>query len=312
MRFIKNNFLKTLFLIVFSVALLSACTKSTSDNPPAANLDELINGKTELSVFAAALKKTKLDIFTQGGGPFTVFAPTNSALAAIGINSVSDLNSIDSNLLVQLLTYHIQAGSRTYVEIPLGPNAPMSTQGGFTQYASRVVGGSAYINGAQIISEDIKASNGTLYLINNVLIPAYNNALVTLSATSDNSLMYQAIIKTAISSTFTASPVTVLAIPNSAMIAAGYDATTIAGLSGTSLTTLSNILKYHVIPQRIFSPDFKAGNLKTSQGTNLAVAVNGAVVTVKGTNNTAATPLLPFNFNVTNGVIQGVTTVLKP
>jgi uncharacterized surface protein with fasciclin (FAS1) repeats len=317
MKFIKTTLFKNLFVILTGALLLTSCEKDSTDTVIGDNLDVIINSRSDLSIAAAALKKTRLDVFTKGGGPFTVFAPTNAAFNAIGITDANALNALDSNYLVQLITYHIQALARTYPEIPLGPNATMSTQGGLTQYSSRYIGGSAYINGAQITSADIKASNGVLYTINKVLLPPVNTALVNLSLNPDYSLMYAAILKAGISATFTASPVTVFGISNAAMTAAGYDATTIAGLSGTPLTTLSNILKYHVIPQRIFSPDFKTGPLKTalvisSVTSSLNVTSSGGTLTVQGVNNPSAVAVIPSNILSTNGVIHGVNTLLKP
>ncbi len=291
--------------------LFAACNKK-DDVVAADNLDKLITANPDLSIFNAALAKTRLNSFTQGGGPFTIIAPTNAAFAAAGINSAADLALLDSNNLVQIITYHIQAGARSYTEFPLGPNATLPTQGGFTQYGSRYVGGNIYINGGKINGNGTAASNGFLYTIDKVLVPGFPSSTIPalLAANSNFKLMLQALNKTAVAVTGTA---TVFAVPNAAMTAAGYDSATIAGLvsPSASYSTLQNIMKYHVIPQRIFSPDFKTGNLKTSQGTNVVIT-QGQPVQVKGTNNASAFSITFADINAANGVIHFINGLLKP
>ena len=309
MKIFNRKFLIIGCLIISMLATFSSCDKNDAAVVSGDNLDKLITDKPELSLLAAALIKTRLTTFTQGKGPYTIWAPTNAAFNAIGINTAADLNALDSNLLVQILTYHIQAANRSFTEIPLGPNATMTTQGGFTQYASRKIGGSAYINGAEVTEPNIKASNGYLHVINRVLLPAYLSAAASLAANSNYKLMLQAITKTA--TTTTTNPLTIFAVSNNIMIAAGYDSTTIANATGPALVTLTAIMKYHTVNKRIFSPDFVAGNLKTVQGTNVIIGTTGAV-TVKGTNNPAPFQLTSRDFLTTTGVIHEINGLLKP
>lgn len=293
-----------------AVLLFSSCEKNTSASQPSGeNLDMKIAGNTNLSIFQAALKKTRLNIFTQGGGPFTILAPTNMAFKSMGINTEADLNTLDSNLLVQIITYHIQTGSRSYNEIPLGPNATMTTQGGFTQYASRKVGGSAYINGGQITEPNIQASNGFMHVINKVLVPPFFSMAASFALLPQYKLMMQAFTKTA--TNITTNPLTIFAVPNSVMIAEGYDSTSIANATGATLTTLTSIMKYHTVNKRIFSPDFIAGGLKTVQGNNVEIA-SGTVVTVKGINNPTPFQILSSDYISTTGVVHAINGLLKP
>ncbi len=292
-------------------AFLFASCEDDNEVLPTETLDAKIAANADLSLFQAALVKSKLDIFTKGGGPFTIWAPTNAAFNAIGINTAADLNAIDSNALVQLLTYHIQAGSRSFFEIPVGPNATMTTQGGLTQYASRKPGGSAYINGAEVTTSNISATNGYLHIINRVLVPALLTPAQVLALESGYARYYQALVKTA-TLTAAANPSTFFAVPNAAMISAGYDSTTIANATGASLTTLTAVMRYHVISaRRIFAADFVAGPLRTLQGTNVTISTTGAL-TVKGTNNPAPFTITPNNILATTGVIHTINGVLKP
>jgi uncharacterized surface protein with fasciclin (FAS1) repeats len=275
----------------------------------AENIDSKITARAELSIFQAALKKTRLDIFTKGGGPFTIWAPTNTAFANIGISKEADLNTLDSNLLVQILTYHIQAVSRSYNEIPLGPNANMVTQGGLTQYASRKTGGTAYINGAAVTEPNIQASNGYMHVINRVLVPPFFNMAASLALMPNYKLMLQAITRTATSTT--TNPLTIFAVPNSVMLDAGFDSTAIASATGANLTALTAVIRYHVINKRIFSPDFIAGAVKTVQGGNILIGT-GTSITVKGNGNASPFQVTSSDFVTTTGVIHSINGLLLP
>jgi uncharacterized surface protein with fasciclin (FAS1) repeats len=309
MKILKRKFLTITSLVLSAILLFASCDKEDSPVVQTETLDAKIAANSDLSLFRAALEKTRLNVFTKGGGPFTVWAPNNAAFNAAGITTAADLNAIDSNTLVQILTYHIQVGARSFFEIPVGPNATMTTQGGQTQYASRKPGGSAFINGAEVIQADIAASNGYMHIINRVLIPPFLTPAQALAAEPNYARFYQALLKTATSTT--TNPLTFFVVSNTVMVAAGYDSTTIANATGTALTTLTGIMKYHTVNKRIFASDFVAGPLKTVQGTNVTISTTGGL-TVKGTNNPAAFTITPNNLLTTTAVIHTINGLLKP
>lgn len=314
MKLLNNN-LKLGFALVATLFFFTACENDTEPANTSAteDLDAKIKAKPELSILQAALEKTRLTTFTMGGGPFTIFAPNNAAFNAIGINGANDLSVLDSNLLVQILTYHIQATRRSYVEIPLGPNANMVTQGGLTQYASRKLPPGktiAYINGVAVVEPDIVASNGYLHVIDQVLIPPLLTTAQTLANVPNYARFYQALVRTSTSTTI--NPLTIFAVDNASMIAAGYDSTSIADASGAVLSGLTAIMKYHTVNKRIFLPDLSAGPLKTMQGGTILVAGVLGSQTVQGNNNTSALPIVGGNLVTTTGVIHGISGLLKP
>jgi len=303
------KFIKRILLIVFIAGAFTTCDKKETvviqDN-----LDTIINANADLSLFKAALIKTKLTTFTQGPGPFTVYAPNNAAFNAMGVNSEADLNLIDSSLLATILTNHLQTGLRTSYEIPVGPNGTIGTIGGFTVYASKTAANVAYINGGKLLQTDIKASNGTMHIIEKVLLPPLTTTLGNLALIPNAKLFLQAINKAAVTSSFIVNPATVFAPTNAAMIAAGYDSTSIANANAATITLLSNILKYHVISSRIFSNDFKDGNLKTLQGTNIVISSGGTKI--KGTNNPSSYNIIIKNIVSSTGVIHQIDGLLLP
>jgi uncharacterized surface protein with fasciclin (FAS1) repeats len=287
------------------------------------NLDATLAKNTDLSIFKAAIAQAKLETFTKGPGPFTLLAPTDAAFNAAGITAAT-LPSIDSIVLTALILNHFQNIARTSFEIPEGPNGPMTSIAGFSNYSYQNKAlGKIFISGANVSEKDIKTSNGIIHKIDKVLFPPVLTILATLQANPDFSLFVQAVQKTSLTGTVspaTTAPVTVFALNNATMIANGYDATTIAALTGVPLTTLSNIIKYHVVANRNFSTDMKAGTLKTAYVIGVApnttptyITISlGSGVFVKGNSNPTPFQLNPVDIAASNGVIQVSGGMLKP
>ncbi len=319
-----KKYILTPLLLVCSSLLLVQCDKS--DDPVVApSLDATIAGATDLSMLKAAITQAKLETFTKGPGPFTIFAPTDAAFAASGITS-ANISAMDSVTLTALVLNHFQSSAagvytaRTSFEIPDGPNAPMTSIAGYSSYSYKdKPNNKIFVSGALITERDINCSNGIIHKLDKVLIPPTTSVINLLNANPNYSLMVQAITKTAQTSLYSpaaSAPITVFAIPNSVMTANGYDATTIAALTGAGLTTLTNIIRYHVVQSRNFSTDLKAGLLKTAfvnAGASTYVTISfGTGVLVKGAVNPSAFQITPVDLAASNGVIQNITGMLKP
>jgi uncharacterized surface protein with fasciclin (FAS1) repeats len=286
--------------------MITGCEKDDKDAVPTDTIDTLLSTTGNLTIFKAALELTGLETFAKGPGPFTFFAPNDDAFKATGINSPADLAAVDLTALTQVLAFHIINGNRTFVEIPQGPNAPIATINGLSFYASRNSSG-AYLNGSKIVTQDIKASNGIIHVVNKIMVPPITNVLGALAANPNFKLFNQAIGKAAATANFTASPITVFAPTNAAMIAGGYDSTAIANSTGT---TLLNILRYHIVPARMFSSEFAAQQYKTVQGSNVAISFsNGAKI--KGIANATPANITSTDFAVSNGVVHTIDALLK-
>lgn len=320
---IKKHIMIPLLFLCCSLVFVQ-CDKS-DDVAVKPSLDETLSSSSDMSILKAAIAKAKLETFTKGPGPFTIFAPTDAAFTAAGITSGS-IAAMDSITLTALTLNHFQSSAagvytgRTSFEIPDGPNAPMTSIAGYASYSYKdKVNNKIFVSGALITEKDIMCSNGIIHKIDKVLVPATTSIITQLNANPNYSLMVQAITKAGLTSVFspaTTAPITVFAIPNSVMTANGYDAVTIAALAGAGLTTLTNILRYHVIGSRNFSTDLKAGTLKTlfvNAGAATYVTVSlGTGVNIKGAANPAAFQITPVDMAATNGVIQNITGMLKP
>ena len=114
------------------------------------------------AVDAAGLGDTLAD-----GGPFTVFAPTDDAFAALPQGTVNGLLA-DPPALARVLTYHVVPGRITSVQIT-GDSEQKTVEGGMLKLA---VNGGVTVNDATVIQADVEAANGVIHVIDRVLIPA--------------------------------------------------------------------------------------------------------------------------------------------
>lgn len=120
------------------------------------------------AVVAAGLVET-----LQGTGPFTVFAPTNAAFAALlaelGVSKAALL--ADKAMLTKVLTYHVLPSRVLKAEVPVGK--PITTVQGqsFTINASlQITDQNARV--ANLVGTDVFASNGVIHVVDRVLLPA--------------------------------------------------------------------------------------------------------------------------------------------
>lgn len=316
-------------MICFCIALMSinimACKKDDNNAPVqgTTSLNDLIKQDASLSVFAAILKKTHLDVYTTGLGPFTVFAPTNNAYKQVGINSVDDLVNYDSTYLLARTSFLIAAGVKSSSNL-VGLNVPITTIANTTLAASALPD-STYFNGLSAFKRDISASNGMLHVMNNYLLPNANNTSQMLLLFPDTyKLFSQAIARASSGATIVNATTTTLFAPtNAAMIAAGLDSLKI---TQTTAANLANIVKYHVLSTKYYVFALKTGDMKTAQGKNVTLNIGKTVSTVRGLNNSAPanftnfylTPYIPFatfssvNLSTLNGVIHTIDKVLAP
>ncbi len=296
-------------LVIITLILITGCNKN-KEPQLAETIAKKISEDPNLSMFKAAVAKAKLEAFTDGPGPFTVFAPDNNAFKAVGIHTEADLNKIDSNALVTLLTYHITSSRRLSLEIPAGPNAPITTQLGFSLFASKNTNG-IFLNGTKVLSADIECANGILHTVNRLLVPPTLNIVNYLGTLTNHRLLALAVSKANLTlTTFnptTAAAITVFAPTNAAFIAAGLDSTAIAN---ANITTLGNILKYHIVTGRLYGSDMKADSIKTVQGPKALITLtNGSKI--RGIKNGGPSSIVEFDINASNGVVHSIDSVLR-
>ena len=118
----------------------------------------------------AAVKAAGLVETLQGDGPFTVFAPSDEAFAKVP-KAALDALLADKAALKSVLTFHVVPGRVAANDIVKGNGASPKTVNG-QPLDIKVRDGKVYVNGAQVVTADVMASNGVIHVIDTVLMPA--------------------------------------------------------------------------------------------------------------------------------------------
>ena len=117
----------------------------------------------------AAAKAAGLAETLAGGGPFTVFAPTDEAFAKLPEGTVASLLRPENrDKLAAILKLHVVSG-RVYSPDALAAGEARALSGDALQIQVRER--DAYVNGAKIVDVDLDASNGVIHVIDTVILP---------------------------------------------------------------------------------------------------------------------------------------------
>lgn len=193
--------LKPLALAVLSAAALSACmasmpSQASTDTAMAMPANPMVGGapmyadkdiidnavnSADHTTLVAAVKAAGLVDTLKGPGPFTVFAPTNAAFAALPAGTVDTLLKPEMKAdLTKVLTYHVVPGVLDAATLASqiaagGGTATLTTVQGETLSASARNGGIALTdskgNVAMVTTADVMQSNGVIHVIDKVLMP---------------------------------------------------------------------------------------------------------------------------------------------
>lgn len=147
-------------------AFLAACAPMTAREP---DIVDIAAGNPDFSTLVAAVQAAGLVETLKGDGPFTVFAPTNAAFAALPAGTVESLLKPENkDKLAAILTYHVIP-----VAVPSdqlgGKRLDVATVNGKTVHVDGRKG--VKVNKANVVTADIMASNGVIHVIDRVLLP---------------------------------------------------------------------------------------------------------------------------------------------
>jgi len=145
-------------------------TQTTTTSTAGSNLADYVNNAPELTMFARALRSAHLMKVLNGGGQFTIFAPTDSAFAKLSTDQINSLMN-NSDELTKVLDYHIipQRIDAAQALSMSSPTSPATLEGDPLQVTN--TGGLVYVNGAGVVKSDVNTSNGIIHEIDTVLIP---------------------------------------------------------------------------------------------------------------------------------------------
>ena len=296
-----NNRVATLTTLVIASILLSpvVVADDTQDIPTNAQ-----NTGTHDSL-VAALSHAGLVSALQGDGPFTVFAPTDDAFAAAGIDLTTFDTDEENATLSDILLYHVVSGSVSASDVTDGMNAEALNGDDLSFTVSS--DGTVMVNGATVTSADVMASNGVIHVIDTVLMPPADLGDIPTVAqgTGIHTSLVAAVVQAELLSTLQGDgPFTVFAPTDDAFAAAGIDLASLDTDEGKA--ALTDILLYHVV----------AGEVPSSAVTDglVAAAVNGddlSFTVGEGVMVNDANVVLA-DVPASNGVIHVIDKVLMP
>ena len=299
---------------------------SGEESAEAGTIVDVAVGAGTFNTLVAAVTAAGLAETLSGEGPFTVFAPTDDAFAALPDGLVDALLLPENEAaLTAVLTYHVLGA-----EVPSSDVAPGDVE--TLQGESITIGvedGTVTVNDATVTAVDVEASNGVIHVIDAVLVPPSIDATallvadamegdameeedeagtivdVAVGAGSFDTLV-AAVTAAGLAETLSGEgPFTVFA-PTDEAFAALPDGLVEALLLPENVDVLTAVLTYHVLGAEVPSSDVAPGDVETLEGEDVTIGVEDGTVTV----NQAT--VIAVDVEASNGVIHVIDAVLVP
>lgn len=304
----KRQFLK--LSLASGVALsLSACGGGDEHD-----IVDVLSDYPEYSLLVEAVQAAGLVDTLKGRGPFTVFAPTNTAFVNLlgELETTKDALFADKPLLTAVLTYHVLAARVPAADIPFG-RAITTVETGIFKIDN--VGGPVITDErnrtANITVTNLYASNGVIHGIDKVILPGDKDIVATAQSVPDFSVLVEAVIAANLVTTLQgAGPFTVFAPTNAAFTAA------LSELGGSKedlfadTGLLTQILTYHVVPARVLKAEVPLNTNITTALEGATFQVNSSLQIVDVANRLPN--IGPTDVLTSNGVIHVIDRVILP
>ncbi|MDY7021801.1 MAG: fasciclin domain-containing protein [Cyanobacteriota bacterium] len=134
------------------------------------NIVEIASGDSTFSTLVAAIEAADLAEVLSTEGPYTVFAPTDEAFAALPEGTVDELLKPENkDQLITLLTYHVVPAKVLSTEIQ--PGAVETVEGEPLEIAVDPDTNEVKVNDATVVKTDIVGSNGVIHVVDSVILP---------------------------------------------------------------------------------------------------------------------------------------------
>jgi transforming growth factor-beta-induced protein len=288
----------TLSLVFLSLVSMSSCDTTSQK-------DIVATASEKAKTLTAAIKAAGLVETLQGTGPFTVFAPTDAAFAAIQSDVDNLLKPENKEQLIKVLKCHVVSGKILAKDLKDG--LTLTTLDGEKLNVSLMSDGKFMVGDVHITTPDVMTSNGVIHVVDKVILPkmAHKPNILTIASANAKTLSV-AISAAGLSETLQADgPFTVFAPTDAAFSAIQKDVDKL--LKPENKAQLAKVLTYHVISGKLVAADLKDGQeLTTVEGTTLKVSIKNGVVMVGNATVTAA------DVDASNGVIHVINKVLMP
>ncbi len=329
---INKNILSKMLLAVLATFTLISCETDSNYEDEEPSIAMIAVANADFSVLEAAA--------VQGGvagalsnnnpndpsGDYTVFAPTNDAFARLGLNAES-LGVLQTPFLTNTLLYHVSNGNLLGNAINDGGSSA-SVLGLDRRFIER--GNNTYINGSKILATNINASNGTVHVIDKVMIATGVDIVQSAIALQSSqvftfpelSFLVEAVVYAELAEALTASPgspsFTVFAPTDQAFkdlgTALGLTFTAPADIRQLPKDLVAKVLLNHVIGNNgKFTSELNEGTVTPLGGEDLALgAFTNGTLTITGAGNAQAAKMVIPDVQTTNGVVHVIDRVLLP
>lgn len=284
--------------------IMAGCDTNVGGNPDpeTPSITDYATEVSALSTLGAALQEAELASTLDGGGPFTVFAPTNDAFAPP--------IALDSNpaVLRKVLRHHVVSGEITSDQLTDGQTVQPLDGNALTIS----VGDAVMVNRVTVTNPNAEASNGIVHVVDGLLIDAVDRATLTPRFSLFAELVGEANLASALRTAGPNDGRTIFAPTNAAILGA-LDANDNDRLDDSEIpANAADILRYHVVNNAYRAADVPTSEtaLTTLEGSDVTVVRDGDAVTINP-NDEGASVTTP-DVVVDNGVIHGIDTVLLP
>ena len=314
-------------LVVASLAL-AACAPAATPAPTATPMPEptttpepMLSDIVDTAVadgrfttLVAAVQAAELVDTLKGEGPFTVFAPTDDAFAALPEGTLDSLLLPENKqALTDILLYHVVSGKVMAADVTALTSATTVLGKDVTV---KVDMGNVYINDAQVIITDIATSNGVIHVIDAVLLPPADEAAMEEKNTIVDIAVADGRFTTLVAALTAADLVETLSGEGPFTVFAPTDDAFAALPAGTldtlllpeSKQALTDILLYHVVSGKVMAADVVTlSGATTVLGKDVTITVKDGKVFLNDTVQVIITDI-----EASNGVIHVIDAVLLP
>jgi uncharacterized surface protein with fasciclin (FAS1) repeats len=271
--------------------------------PPRITVVDVVVNSANHTILEAAVVAAQLAEALSGDGPFTVFAPTDAAFAALPPGTVETLLQDPTGALADILKYHVVAGKVMSTDLSNGMTAT-TLLGKDIKVTINADG--VFINDAKVIAKDIVTDNGVVHVIDAVLIPARTTVVDVVVNSADHTILEAAVVAAGLAEALSGDgPFTVFA-PTDAAFAA-LPAGTVETLLQDPTGALADILKYHVVAGKVMSNQLTSGQVVTSlNGKKFTVTINADGVFIN------KSKVIVKDIETDNGVVHVIDAVMIP
>ena len=315
-------------LLVIASLALAACAPAATPAPtatpipePTATPEPMLSDIVDTAVadgrfttLVAAVQAAELVDTLKGEGPFTVFAPTDDAFAALPEGTVDSLLLPENKqALTDILLYHVVSGKVMAADVTALTSATTVLGKDVTV---KVDMGNVYINEAQVVITDIATSNGVIHVINAVLLPPADEAAMEEKNTIVDIAVADGRFTTLVAALTAAELVETLSGEGPFTVFAPTDDAFAALPAGTldtlllpeSKQALTDILLYHVVSGKVMAADVVTlTSAPTVLGKDVTITVKDGKVFLNDTVEVVITDI-----EASNGVIHVIDAVLLP